>query len=144
MKKKYLIIVLILIIVLGGIFFLIFNKDSNKLKRYLKKEGYKCNSSICTKEIPGGTNQINYKKGVYTINSQEYTLEIVNSRATINVKNSNEPCVFAKQDVKNLTTFTEDDTTPKCLVYLEITNKEVGQFQGVIVRSKANLEKLSK
>ena len=144
MKKKYLIIALILIIVLVGIFFLIFNKDSNKLKRYLKKEGYNCNSSICTKEIDGGTNQINYKKGVYTINSQEYTLEIVNSRATITVKNSNEPCVFAKSDVKNLTAFTEDDTSSKCLIFLETTNKEVGKFQSIIVRSKADLAKLSK
>ena len=145
-KKKLIILVVVLaIIFIGVIFFIIYNKDSNKLKRYLKEEGYNCNSSICTKVDQNIQYQVNYKIGTYRYEDSEIVIDINNERTTVDVaKGATKVCTFNKSGVKNLTSFTEDDTSTNCLIYLEKVNREVESFKKILVKSGADIAKLSK
>lgn len=146
MKKKIIIIAsIVLIIILAIVIFLIYNKDSNKLKRYLKEEGYKCNSSICSKMDKEIQYQINYKEGLYRYEDSEIIIDISNDRTTVDsAKGGTKVCSFVNNDVKRLTTFTEDDTSNNCLIYLEKVNREVDSFKTIIVKADVDIANLSK
>lgn len=146
MNKKIIIALSIIgVIIITIVFLLIYNNDTNKLKRYLKNKDYKCNSTICTKVDNNIQYQINYKKGIYRYDDQEIIIDINQDRTTVDVaKGATQVCTFAKNPVKDLTTFTENDTTSNCLIYLEKVNREVENFQTILVKSKADLAKLSK
>lgn len=147
-KKKIMIIIGIVVVVavLLSIFLIIFNKDSNKLKRYLKKEGYTCNEKLCYIDDDGVVNQINYHTGLYTLSGTTYLqIDPVKKSATYygaNVTGVQFQCNFTNKDAKELTKFTEDNTSSDCAEHLRFVNREVEKYQVIIVKSKTNPSKL--
>jgi len=147
MKNKLWIVILIILIIIGiSIFFIIFNKDSNKLKRYLKHQGYTCNDTICFNEKEGSRYQINYHNGNYKV-SGDLELEInpLYNTATFfgnSVTSMPYQCHYTHKGAVLLTTFTEDDTASHCAEFLGIVNREVENYQLIVVKSKTNLSKL--
>ena len=146
MKKTLTIIMITLItIAIIVVFILAYNDDSNQLKRYLKKQGYTCNSSICSKTEKDIFYQVNYKEGIYFYESQKEIITIYKDRTNVEIsKQSSTICEFKKDDVKDLTTFTEEDTSNNCLTYLEKVNRLVKDFKQILVKSGADITKLSK
>ena len=147
MKKRIIFCSIIIIIIVAiSIFLFIYNKDSNKLKRYLKKEGYKCNTSICSKTENDIVYQINYKMGTYYYEDQEISITIEKNSTIVDTSKGSSPkiCEYKKDGVNDLTTFTEDDTSNNCTKFLEKVNKRVEDFQRIIVKAGVNISKLSK
>jgi uncharacterized protein YxeA len=145
MKKKLIIIsIVVFIIICITALFLIFNKDTNKLKRYLKKDGYTCNSTTCTKIDKDVQYIISYKKGNYHYEDSDITIDINIDKAIVTqTKGVGEICNFTR-NVKKLTTFTEEDTTNNCLIYLEKVNETVKDYQTLLVKSDTDIINLSK
>jgi hypothetical protein len=147
MKKAITIIITaIIIIAVIVIFILAYNDDSNKLKRYLKKQGYTCNSSICSKTEKDIFYQVDYKEGIYSYESQKEIISIYKDKTIVDLskQSSSTICEFQKDGVKDLTTFTEEDTSNNCLIYLEKVNRLVDDFKKILVKSGTDITKLSK
>ena len=146
-NKKVLIgLLIVLVVLIIAIVLVIYNNDANKLKRFLKKDGYMCNSSICTKNEKDIIYQVNYKKGSFTYETQKIVINITKDMATLDPSkdSSSNICEFKKDNVNDLTKFTEEDTSNNCLIYLEKVNEQVNTFQIILVKSGANITKLSK
>ena len=141
---KIIILILLILVVCLTIYFLIFNTNSNKLKRYLKGEGYTCNKTICTKEIKSTRYQINYKKGYYHYEDDDIILDIRKDKTQLEETSSSLKCTFYKESDKSLTAFTQADTSSTCLIFLEKVNREVKSFQDILKEAKVNFDKLSK
>jgi hypothetical protein len=147
MKKKVLIsILIILVIIVITIFLIIFNKDSNKLKRYLKHNGYTCNETICFYENEGNKYQINYHNGDYKVSGNlELEIHPLYNTATFfgnSVTSVPYQCHYKHEGATELTVFTEDDTASYCTEFLGIVNGEVENYQTIAVKSKTDLSKL--
>ena len=147
MKKKITKVFLITVLVIAvclTVFLLIFNTSSNKLKRYLKSEGYTCNKTLCTKKIKTTQYQINYKKCYYHYEDDDLTIDISKEKTLVQPVNKITACTFHKKDDNKLTTFTDADSSSNCLIYLEKVNIEVNNFKDILKEAKVDFNKLSK
>lgn len=147
-KKKILLIGVVVLVVIAAIalFLAIYNKDSNKLKRYLKHNGYTCNEKVCNFNDDGVVYTIDYHNGLYTVTGITYLqIDPVKNNATYygsNVTEETQQCFFSNTDASVFTKFTESDTSSNCTNFLGFVNREVGKYQTIIVKSKVDISKL--
>ena len=104
-KNMVLICILILLVLcfLSGIsyYFLIYNKESNVLKRYLLTNDYTCNEKSCTKNISNNLYSINYYTGKLTVSNQDFIFKLSpNNLPTLEVKENDYICLFEKENYK--------------------------------------------
>ncbi len=145
MKKKILIaiVVLILISLFGTLFFFIYNKDSNKLRRYLMENNYNCNSTICSKAVKDTQYYMNFKTGYYKIeNNTVITFE--KEHLTLTNINNTVNCVYeaSKDDVNKTVITPRDEESYECRDNLDIISQEYENYQDIFVKAKVNISKL--
>lgn len=144
---KRIILCLVGVVIICGlvVFLIIFNNPSNKLKRYLIKEDYTCNKSICRKDIDNVTYNISYKKASFQVITGDYILNIT-KRTPYLVTLANAPvCRYEKENYKALSLI--DSTysySSNCSKYIKDINKYINEYQSILDNSKVTVDELSK
>ncbi len=149
-KKNYVIIIvpIILIIILTisiALFVFIITNPSNRLKKYLIKQDYNCNSETCTKKISDDNYTIDYKKGYLYIDNDIYHLTISNTSPLLEVKETEYICTYSNA---NYETFTKVDNTfmynRQCETYINDINKKIDFYHNIFIDSGIDVNKLEK
>lgn len=147
-KHNYIIILLsstlaLLVVILIAYFCLIYNKPSNKLKRYLQKQEYTCYKKKCVKETKKDRIEINFKNGNYIVSNENFTLIISNS---IELENKSAyPCTYPKKTNNKLSLIDTEKTTDRtCREYIESVNDYIFDYQNMLNAAKVDVNDLSK
>jgi len=149
-KKNYIIIItpiilitiLIIIIMYLSFYYLTPNQ---KLKRYLEKQDYKCNKSVCYYEENNTTTSLNYQNGTMIIDTSTYKIIMESSNYNIYLKDEDKTCYFAKSNSTFLSEI--DDTytiTSDCKKYLNNVNVYIVYYQNVLTNSHVNVNQILK
>lgn len=149
-KKNYIIIIVpiilaILLVIAIALFVFIFSNPSNRLKKYLIKENYICNSETCSKKINDDNYIINYKNGYFYVENDTYRLTLSNTTPSLEVKNSEYICTYTNS---NYLVFTHIDSTfmynKQCEKYINDINKNIDFYQRIFTDSEVDVNKLEK
>lgn len=133
-------IILLTLLILFYIF--IYQCDSNKLKRYLKEEGFTCNSKICTKEINELTYNINIKDASLNVDSPNYSFILTNTKHSLEIKKENNICTYEKMPFSKYEQITEEFTySRQCKVYIDVVNEIIKNYNIILEESKIDVNK---
>lgn len=142
--KIILIISSILILSVLVLFYIfIYQSDTNKLKRYLKEEGYTCNSKICTKEINDLTYNIDVKDASLNVDSPNYSFILNNAKHSLETKKENNICTYEKMPFSKYEQITDEFTySRQCKVYIDVVNEIIKNYNIILEESKVDVNKL--
>ena len=147
-KHNYIIIIItsilaLLVVLLIAYFCLIYNKPSNKLKRYLQKQEYTCYKKKCIKETKQDRIEINFKNGNYMVSNNDFTLSITNS---IQLENKDAyPCTYPKKTENKLSLIDSERTEDRtCRTYIDSVNDYIFDYQNMLNGAKVDVNDLSK
>ena len=146
-NPKFIIIsIAVLIILLACLYyFLIYRKPSNILKRYLIKEDFTCEKSICSKEIDKINYDVNYKKGTINATYSKYILSTESDNVKLLIKGTNKSCIYTNNDnvigkeIDNSFTYNTE-----CKEYIEDANKILEIYNEILESSKVKVSELKK
>jgi hypothetical protein len=147
-KKKAIIsfgpfVLAIVVIAVFTISMINFSNESNRLKRYLHKNGYTCNSTNCIKNDNDKEYLVNYKNGELTINTRDYNMVINSNSVNLHENNSNQNCTYKREDSKsNVKNSTNNDTI--CEKKVEDINNEITKYKELLFKADVSLNKIEK
>ena len=130
--KIVLIIIGIVIAIAFIIFLVIYNNDSNKLKRYLVKQGYDCKKDVCLQITKDGIKTINYHNGNYKYETNDYTFSINKSLYSYEEKKVLK-CTYPNDDKE----IVDNNSNPQqCNKNIEKMNNEIKYYNKLMDESK--------
>ncbi len=147
-KGKIIIIILTIIAVIAIVLFVlyiifIYNKPSNKLKRYLSTNEYTCYKKKCVKETKTDKYEIYFTNGNYYVKNKEYTLYI-DSTIHIDTKDAY-TCTYTTIDDKKLNNINSDLVTDAtCRKHIDSVNNYIDVYNDVLNKAKVDVNDLSK
>lgn len=144
--KLILIAIIILVLTLLVLFYIfIYQNDTNKLKRYLKEDGFICNNKVCSKDINELTYNIDVKDGSLNVDSPNYSFVLSNAKHTLEIKKDNLICTYEKMPFSKYEEVNEEYTyTRQCKVYIKVLNEMINNYNKILDKSKVDVNKLEK
>lgn len=144
-KKNYVIIIIpiilaIILIIAIALFTSNYNKPSNKLKRTLLNNDYKCTKALCTKEDKNYYYEIYYLKGDLYAENTSYKIYLENKIPFIEEKSTNKICKYSKEGRQKLdeidSTYTYDSD---CQKYIADVNNVISTFKTLLNEAKVDV-----
>jgi hypothetical protein len=133
----------ILAIAFCAVYLIIFTSPSNRLKSYLKTNGYSCNSTNCIKSENNKEYSVNYKNGELNINTQEYSMVIGTTVVNLHENNNGQNCTYKREDSKaNVNSSTNNDG--KCDKRVAEINDEITKYRELLFKADVNIDKIGK
>lgn len=133
----------ILAIAFCTVWLIIFANESMRLKSYLKRSGYSCNSTNCIKTEDNKEYSINYKTGELNINTQEYSMVIGTKIVNLHENTNGQNCTYKREDSKaNVNNSTNNDAN--CDKRVAEINKEITKYKELLFKADISLEKIEK
>lgn len=149
-KKNYIIIIIPIILILtitGFIMYLSFFylTPNQKLKRYLEKNNYKCNKSVCYHKENNTITSINYQNATMTVDSPNYEIFIESSTPIVYIKDSDKSCKYTKLNSAFLSKIDDSYTySNDCQKYLNDVNVYIVYYQDVLTNSHVDVNQILK
>ena len=126
-------------------YFLIYNKPSNKLKRYLESNSYTCNKKVCTKEENNNRYKINYETGDFALSDNNYVVSLNKQHIILELKKENYSCSFEKEGYqRNELVDDKFDYNYTCSLYINDVNRIIEEYRKIIVNSGLNVNEFEK
>jgi len=147
-RGKKIIIALTVLAVIAIVLFtlyiiFIYNKPSNKLKRYLSDNDYVCYKKKCVKETKNEKYEIYFKTGKYFVKNKEYTLVVDNS-IIIDTKDAYS-CTYPTINNEGLNNINPDLVNDSiCRKHIDSVNNYIDNYKNVLNNAKVDVNELSK
>ncbi len=147
-KNKIIIIIILVIIILGAgssftVWYKEYNKPTNKLKRYLDNNGYKCGKSTCRKVKDNKTYIISYTSDSYQMTNDYYTLNISKRAPYIVVNGKTKICSYENEDYEPLTDIDKSFTNDKdCAKYIEEINENIKYYKNILSNARVDIKEI--
>lgn len=143
-KKKYLIIGIVSVLLITILIFtlIMYNTNTSKIKRYLTKEGYECNSVECTKMVKEYQMVINVDNLYLTATNDSYIIKVNNKEILLQNRSDKSTCTYTKETYKINQLIDEDfEYTVYCQEYVSEINEVLEEYKGILSASKVKLSK---
>ena len=136
-------ILAILVIIFIIICLINFTNESNRFKSYLKRNGYICNSTNCTKTEDNKEYSINYKNGELTVNTRDYNMVIGSKIVNLHENNNEQNCTYKRDDSKaSVNDSTNNDAI--CVKRVADVNNEITKYKELLFKADIKLSKIEK